>query len=110
MTKIIRVKYREELKRTRVLFIDECSFFAIEYLQNLDKKLRLLRERYTQYSDVSIVFAGDFYQLNLFTSMSVYKEYHMLWHSLRRKVVKLKIDHRFDNDKEFSEMLDENKK
>ena len=56
-------EYREEWKGVRIVFIDECSFFGIEDLQNLDKKLRLLRERNKPYGGVSIVFAGDFYQL-----------------------------------------------
>ena len=29
-----------------------------------------------------------------------------LWHILVTKVVKLKTNHRFDNDKEFDELLD----
>ena len=36
----------------------------------------------------------------------MYKEYHMLWHGLITKVVKLKTNHRFDDDKEFGELLD----
>ena len=35
-------EYREEWKDVRIVFIDECSFFGIDDLQNLDKKLRLL--------------------------------------------------------------------
>ena len=36
---------REEWKDIRIIFIDECSFFGMDDLQNLDKKLRLLREK-----------------------------------------------------------------
>ena len=59
----IKDEYREEWKGVKIVFIDECSFFGIEDLQNLDKKLRLLRERNKPYGGVSIVFAGDFNQL-----------------------------------------------
>ena len=51
------------MERRKDCFIDECYFFVIEDLQNLDKKLRLLRERSKPYGGVNIVFAGDFYQL-----------------------------------------------
>ena len=36
-------EYREDWKGVRIVFIDECSFFGIEDLQILDKKLRLLQ-------------------------------------------------------------------
>ena len=85
-------EYREEWKGVRIVFIDECSFFGIEDLQNLDKKLRLLRERNKPYGGVSIVFAGDFYQLKAIRKTVIYKEYHILWHSLVTKVVKLKTN------------------
>ena len=56
-------EYREDWKGVRIVFIDEYSFFGIEDLQTLDKKLRLLRKRKKPYGGVSILFAGDLYQL-----------------------------------------------
>ena len=97
---------REEWKDVRIVFIDECSFFGIDDLQNLDKKLRLLRERDKPYGGVSIVFTGDFYQLSPVMKRPIYDEYHILWHSLVTKVVKLKTNHRFEDDDEFGELLD----
>ena len=63
MKKRIIDECRDDWSGVRIVFIDECSFFGIEDLQTLDKKLRLLRERNKPYGGVSIVFAGDFYQL-----------------------------------------------
>ena len=99
-------EYREDWKGVRIVFIDECSFFGIEDLQTLDKKLILLRERNKPYGGVSNVFAGDFYQLKAIKKTLIYKEYHILWHSLVTKIVKLKTNHRFDDDPEFGELLD----
>ena len=99
-------EYREDWKCIRIVFIEECSFFGIEDLQTLDKKLILLRERNKPYGGMSIVFTGDFYQLKPILKTVIYKEYHILWHSLVTNVVKLKINHRFDDDKEFGELLD----
>ena len=47
--------YREDWSGVRTVFIDECSFFGIENLQNLDKKSRFLREINKPYGGVSIV-------------------------------------------------------
>ena len=69
-------KYREEYKSVMIVFIDEWSFISIEYLQNLDKKLRLLRKRNKPYNGVSIVFTGDFYQLKSI-KVPIYKEPHI---------------------------------
>ena len=99
-------EYIEDWTGVRIFFINEFSFFGIEDLQTLDKKLRLLRERNKPYGGVSIVFAGDFYQLKAIKKTLIYKEYHILWHSLVTKVVKLKTNHRFDDGREFGELLD----
>ena len=66
MKKKIIDEYREDWSGVRTVFIDECSFFGIEDLVILDKQLRSLRERDKPYGGVSIVFAGDFYQLEAF--------------------------------------------
>lgn len=46
-----------------IVFIDTCSFFGIEDLQDLNKKLRALQERNKPYGGVGIVCVGDLYQL-----------------------------------------------
>ena len=48
----------------------------------------------------------DFYQLPPVMKSPIYDEYHILWHSLVTKVVKLKTNHRFEDDEEFGELLD----
>ena len=110
MAETIRDESRVEWKNVRFLFIDESSFFGIEDLQNLKKNLRLLRERNNPYGGVSIIFVADFYQLKSVTLTTIYKEYHILWHSLVMKIVKLKTNYRFDNDKEFGKLLDRYRK
>lgn len=59
---------------------------------------------------MSIVFTGDFYQLKPVNLTTIYKDYHMLWYSLVRLVIKMKTNRRFDNDKVFSEILDRYRK
>ena len=51
-------EYREDWSCIRIVFIDEYSFSGIKYLQILDEKLRLLRERNKPYGGVSIVLRG----------------------------------------------------
>ena len=75
-------EYRDDWKCVRIVIIDEYFISGNEDLQTLDKKLRLLRERNKPYGGVSIVFAGDFYQLKPILKTVIYKEYHILWHSL----------------------------
>ena len=43
--KIITDEFREEWRSITIVFIDTYSFFSIADLENLDNKLRLLRQR-----------------------------------------------------------------
>ena len=57
--------YREEWKLVRFLIIDEISFFKCTDMRNLNEKLkRLTGDTHLPYGGVSIVFSGDFHQLN----------------------------------------------
>ena len=63
MKKKIIDEYWYDWSGVRIVFIDECSFFGIEGLQILDKKLRLVLERNKAHGGVSMVFVRNFYQL-----------------------------------------------
>ena len=104
--KRITDELREEWKSVRIIFIDECSFFSIIDLENLYRKLKLL-QRDKSYSGVIIVFAGDFYHLIIINGNPIYSWYHNLWHSIVKKIVKLQTSHPFNNDLEFSELLND---
>ena len=59
--KRITDEFRERWKIVRTAFIDECSFFLIADMENIDKSLRLLWQRDKPYGGVSVVFEEYFY-------------------------------------------------
>ena len=97
---------KEEWKEVRILIIDEVSYFSFNDLKTLDKKLRILRDRDKVYGGVSIVFAGDFHQLQpIGRSDPFYYNYNLLWHGAINSAVILENNHRFKDDPPFGELL-----
>ena len=92
----------------KILIIDECSFLSMNDLKNLDKKLRLLRQRDMVFGGVNVIFAGDFYQLLPVGGGKPLYDCNdsLLWKGQVKIIVKLETNHRFKDDPKLGELLD----
>ena len=98
-------KEQEEWVGTKMLFIDEVSFMTSSNLQNLDRKLRFLTQNvYELYGGVSIIFVGDFHQMNPVKGTPLYKVNNLQFNSINRAVF-LNRSHRFKEDPVFGNIL-----
>ena len=101
---------REEWKDVRILIIDEISFFKVEDIKKLDRQLRKLTGNGNKvYGGVSIVFSGDFHQLQpicdsdqvLYSGSSG----ALQWENTINSAIFLENSHRFKDDPEYGEIL-----
>jgi hypothetical protein len=102
--------YREEWKDVRILIIDEISFFKVSEMQKLDKKLKKLTGvNNLPYGGVSIVFSGDFHQLQ-----PICKSDDILyscspgataWENTINCAIFLENSHRFKDDPVYGEIM-----
>ena len=98
----------KEWENVKILVIDEVSYFSFKDLENLDKKLRRLKQQPGSiYGGVSIVFAGDLHQLEPFGAgaQPFYYNYNMRWHGAINSAIILQSNHRFKDDPEYGELL-----
>ena len=98
-----------EWQGVRLLIIDEISFMSDSVLKKLDKKLKQIGNAARVFGGFSIIFSGDFRQLEpvcsndselLFSSLS-----SGLWDNSINVVIILDNDHRFKEDPEYGKML-----
>ena len=98
-----------EWQDVRILIIDEISFMGDSVLKRLDKKLKQIGNAARVFGGFSIIFSGDFRQLEpvcsndselLFSSLS-----SGLWDNSINVVLILENDHRFKEDPEYGKML-----
>ncbi len=96
-------------KYVKILIIDEISFMQDDELIKLDKRLKECRDRTQIFGGVSIIFAGDFRQLEpsgaadkdlLFSRQS-----SGIFENNLNTIIFLDNAHRFKEDPEYGEML-----
>lgn len=102
----------EEIKEwedVRILVIDEISFMTDHELKRLDTRLKEMRDRSKPFGGFSIIFAGDFRQLEptscedsdlLFSSKS-----SRHWENCINALIILDNNHRFKDDPEYGRLL-----
>ena len=95
--------------QVRILIIDEISFMNDEQFNILDQRLKQMKDRNKPFGGYSIVFAGDFRQLEpngakgnqlLFSTQS-----SQLWERTINVVLILNNEHRFKDDPILGQML-----
>ena len=100
---------RNEWLDVRILIIDEISFMSDSVLKELDKKLKDIGNRTHIFGGFSIIFSGDFRQLEpvcsnekelLFSSLS-----SGVWENNINVVLILDNEHRFKDDPQYGQML-----
>ena len=89
--------------------IDEISFINDPQLIKLDNRLKENRDRTKPFGGFSIIFTGDFHQLQAvksFESNLLFStESSKHWENSINVVIILENDHRFKDDPEYGRML-----
>ena len=107
--KQLSVDDRNEWQDVRIVVIDEVSFMSDTILKTLDRKLKEIKNRSRPFGGFTIIFAGDFRQLEpigvndtelLFSSLS-----SQHWENCINAVIILDNEHRFKEDPEYGQML-----
>ena len=99
----------KEWKDVRILVIDEVSFMGDGTLQMLNKKLTNIGQTNKSFGGFTIIFIGDFRQMEpicsketdlMFSTLS-----SMEWRQKINAIIILDNDHRFKEDPEYGRML-----
>ncbi len=107
--KALSLNDKYEWQDVRILVIDEVSFMSDKILEALDVKLKEIRNRVKPFGGLSIIFAGDFRQLEPVGST----EFDLMFLSLSSKhwdncinaIIILDNVHCFKKDPEYGETL-----
>ncbi len=67
--KALSLNNKNEWQDVRILIVDEVSFMSDKILEALDVKLKEIGNRVKPFGGISIIFGGDFCQLELVGSM-----------------------------------------
>ena len=96
-------------RQVRILIIDEISFMNDEQFNILDERLKEMKDRNKPFGGYSVVFAGDFRQLEPNGAKSndllFSKQSSRLWERVINVVLILNNEHRFKNDSILGKML-----
>ena len=107
--KQLSVDDRNEWQDVRIVVIDEVSFMSDTILKTLDRKLKEIKNWSQPFGGFTIIFAGDFRQLEpigakdtelLFSSLS-----SQHWENCVNAVIILDNEHCFKEDPEYGQML-----
>ena len=99
----------DDWKDVRILVIDEISFMQDTEILKLDRQLKQCRDRTNVFGGYSIIFAGDFRQLE--PSRATPKDFlfsrdcSQHWENCLNAVIILENDHRFKNDPRYGRLL-----
>ena len=97
------------LSKVKILIIDEISFMTVKQLRKISKRLQELFGCATPFGGLSVIFSGDFRQLEqgkttdkelLYTTHS-----GLYFENLLNSALILQNDHRFKEDPEFGKIL-----
>ena len=100
---------KREWKDVMIVIIDEISFMSDDQLQILDQRMKELGDRTKPYGGYSIVFSGDFRQLEPTKTSSnnllFSRHSSQLWDSSINSIIILDNEHRFKEDPQYGIML-----
>ena len=109
--KALTLEDKNEWQDVRTLIVDEVSFMSDKNLITLDRKLKDIGNRNKPFGGFSIIFAGDFRQLEpvgttesdlIFSSSSTSSNH---WINCINAIIILDNAHRFTADPEYGQML-----
>jgi len=100
---------RQMWRRVKILIIDEISFMCDRELNILNKRLQSLRHRNKPFGGFSVIFAGDFRQLEPNGAKNgdliFSKQSSRLFENSVNVVMILDNEHRFQEDKDYGKLL-----
>ena len=100
---------KKQWEEVRMLIIDEISFMCDDQLKKLDQRLKEMRDRTKPFGGISVIFAGDFRQLEpsatsennlLFSRLS-----SNLWNNSIKVIIILNNEHRYKDDPEYGRIM-----
>jgi hypothetical protein len=98
----------EEWNDTRLLIIDECSFGSSETITTIEHHARILKlGEFEYYGGLSLVYAGDFSQLEPPGQSPLYHNGGrcLPFHDALNSYIELDGRHRFNDDPEFGDIM-----
>ena len=94
---------------TRLVIIDECSFASVDQVNKMEKHARDLKKNaFHYYGGLSVVFAGDFSQLEPPRREPLYspkREQYSAFHGILNAFIELDGCHRFKSDSKYGEIM-----
>ena len=99
----------DQWKDVRILVIDEISFMQDSEILKLDRRLKDCRNRNKVFGGYSIIFAGDFRQLEPSraspSDLLFSRESSRHWENCLNAIIILENDHRFKKDAKYGRLL-----
>lgn len=96
-------------RNVKLLIIDEISFMSDSQLRLLDLKLKSLRDKNKPFGGYSIIFVGDFRQMEPSgeskNQLLFSRDSSQLWENSINTVIILDNDHRFKDDPQWGKMM-----
>ena len=92
-------------KSTKVIVIDEVSFFDEENLKKIDRNMKKLKQNTNVlYGGVQVIFVGDFFQMLPVKGSPLFKNNTIQFAAIN-KAIFLNISHRFKEDPAYGEIM-----
>ena len=105
----IKESTASELNRVKILVIDEISFMSVKHLQLISKRLQELFDCASPFGGMSIIFSGDFRQLEHGQGSEDQKLYtthsNMYFENALNAALILENKHRFREDPMYGKMM-----
>jgi len=98
-----RRKHWAEIRRLRILVLDEISMLGAQSLERLDWLFRTVRENKLPFGGVTLVLCGDFAQLPPVNAEPTFQA--PIWRQLGLHVVQFKVCYRQGQDRHFFDLL-----
>jgi hypothetical protein len=105
--KIITAEMIERWQDARLLIIDEISFATQDLIEQVDGRLKELKEKpHEPFGGISVAFLGDFRQLEPVQHEPIYRDTcHPIWYNYVNCFIELETNHRAKHDPEFASIL-----
>ena len=102
---------KKEWEEVRILMIDEISFMCDDELKKMDQRLKEMKDRAKPFGGLSIVFCGDFRQLEPSASsednLLFSRESSNLWNDSINVIIILNNEHRYKDDPRYGRIMKE---
>ena len=102
---------KKEWEEVRILILDEVSFMCDDELKKMDQRLKEMKDRAKPFGGLSIVFCGDFRQLEPSASsednLLFSRQSSNLWNDSINVIIILNNEHRYKDDPRYGRIMKE---